>query len=233
MRVTIFVTIFVVIVVLALLVGAVFVATRKVEGFADESKLCTATSYYFEIPEFLSHKECDDIVQASKNMFPSKVGGGNDTDSVLNQSIRKSMQTWFPPGKHPATDALRRKTEQIVKTTGCLDSFTFEDVQVVRYDKRGKYDAHYDGDDCDADCPRDQRLATLLVYLNDDFEGGHTHFPLLNTHVVPEKGKALFFWVADADTRELFKKTLHAGMPVSKGHKWIANQWIRPSEKRV
>lgn len=216
--------IFVTIVVALLL----FASFRKTEGFADESRVCTATTHYFEIPGFLTSAECDDIVRASNNMFPSRIGGAS-TD-VLDTSIRKSMQTWFQSGSHPAIDALQRKTRAAIDATGCMSvPYSFEDVQVVRYDKNGKYDAHYDGDECNGKCPGDQRLATLLVYLNDDFEGGHTHFPLLNASVAPEKGKALFFWVADQETRDLFEKTLHAGMPVGDGHKWIANQWIRPA----
>ena len=225
MRIKVTVAIAIAVVVVVAVIAAA-VVSRK-EGFAEEHKVCNSV-YYFEIPGFLSHDECDDIVRASKDMFPSQVGGGNT--SVLDTSIRKSVQTWFAPGKHPATDALRQRTKDVVDSLGCVRvPFDFEDVQVVRYDKHGKYDAHYDGDECDGVCPYDQRLATMLVYLNDDFEGGHTHFPLLNASVVPQKGKALFFWVADADTRDLFEKTLHAGTPVSNGHKWIANQWIRPA----
>lgn len=212
-----------------LLVASIVVATRsrRTEGFADESKLCGGV-YYMEIPDFLGERECDALVAASANLRPSEVGGLDD--SVLDKSIRRSMQTWYSPGAHEVTDAIRRKTSALVRSTRCLRGrrVRFEEVQVVRYGKGGKYDAHYDGDECDDDeCPRDQRLATLLVYLNDDFEGGKTHFPLLNVSVSPKKGKALFFWVADGKSRDLFEKTLHAGIPVTRGHKWIANQWVR------
>lgn len=216
-------------VLVAAILGGIL-AVRKlgavVEGFADESKLCGG-AYYAEIPGFLSAEECDALVDASGELFPSEVGGSKD--SVLDTNIRKSMQTWYSPGDHRVADAIRRKTKELVRSTGCLDDVRvkYEALQVVRYDKRGKYDAHYDGDECEKECPKDQRLATLLVYLNDDFEGGHTRFPLLNASVVPQKGKALFFWVADGETRDLFEKTLHAGVPVTKGHKWIANQWVR------
>lgn len=205
---------------------ALWIAKRRLEGFAEESKVCNGV-YYAEIPDFLSREECDALIDASGELTPSEVGGSDE--SVLDTSIRKSMQTWYSPGDHRVADVIRTKTENLVRSTGCLDGIKtqYEALQVVRYDKRGKYDAHYDGDECDDECPKDQRLATLLVYLNDDFQGGHTHFPLLNASVVPKKGKALFFWVADGASRDLFEKTLHAGVPVTQGHKWIANQWIR------
>jgi prolyl 4-hydroxylase len=220
----------VVIVFLAILVVLVAALARHfwtVEGFADESKVCGG-AYYMEIPGFLTGAECDDLMRASNKLFPSEVGGSKN--SVLDTSIRKSMQMWYSPGSHCVTDKIRRKTQALIESTRCLPGkLSYEDVQVVRYDKRGKYDPHHDGDECDKECPRDQRLATVLVYLNDDFDGGHTRFPLLNVSVAPEKGKALFFWVADAETRDLFEKTLHGGDPVTKGRKWIANQWVRSS----
>ena len=211
------------------IIVAALARRKRVEEFANESKLCDGV-YFKEIPNFLSARECDALVEASADRRPSEVGGSSV--SVLDESIRRSMQTWYPPGAHRVTDAIREKTKALVRSTGCLRGrrVKFEHVQVVRYGKGGKYDAHYDGDECEkGSCPRDQRLATLLVYLNDDFEGGKTHFPLLDASVVPEKGKALFFWVADEETRELFEKTLHAGVPVTRGRKWIANQWIRPA----
>jgi prolyl 4-hydroxylase len=209
------------------IIVAALARRKRVEEFANESKLCGGV-YYMEIPKFLSERECDALVEASVDLRPSEIGGLDV--SVLDKSIRQSMQTWYPPGAHRVTDAIRKKTKALVESTGCLRGrrTKFEHVQVVRYGKGGKYDAHYDGDECEkASCPRDQRLATLLVYLNDDFDGGNTHFPLLNASVVPEKGKALFFWVADEETRDLFEKTLHAGVPVTRGRKWIANQWVR------
>jgi prolyl 4-hydroxylase len=71
-----------------------------------------------------------------------------------------------------------------------------------------------------------QRMVTFLVYLNDDYDGGHTEFPHLK---VSHKGKAGdgFFFVnalpdGTADTR-----TLHAGRPPLTGEKWIFSQFIR------
>lgn len=202
------------------------------EPFADESRVCGGV-YFREIPGFLSPDECDDLVAASVNLQDSHVGGAFE-ESALDLSVRKSKQMWYGRDVHPTTDKIREKTADLVRRTGCVRHATsMEDVQVVRYGQGGKYDAHHDGDDCGGprgrECPANQRVATLLVYLNDGFEGGRTEFPMLGASVVPEKGKALFFWVADPDTNELFEKTLHAGIPVTRGHKWIANQWIRRS----
>jgi prolyl 4-hydroxylase len=216
----------------AVLVAAVWYWRAKREPFADESKVCGGV-YFREIPGFLTPGECDDLVAASVDLRDSQVGGSFER-SALDLNVRKSKQMWYGPGMHSTTDKIREKTAELVRRTGCVRRATsMEDVQVVRYGRGGKYDAHHDGDDCGGpegrECPANQRVATLLVYLNDGFEGGRTEFPMLGASVVPEKGKALFFWVADPDTNELFEKTLHAGIPVVEGHKWIANQWVRRS----
>lgn len=203
---------------------------RQREPFADESKVCGGV-YFREIPGFLSPDECDDLIAASVDLRDSEVGGSFDV-TALDLNVRKSKQMWYGPGANFTTDKIRKKTAELMRRTGCMsiETTNMEDVQVVRYERQGKYDAHYDGDDCGPgrrECPENQRIATLLVYLNDDFEGGNTEFPKLNASIVPQKGKALFFWVSDPGTLELFEKTLHAGVPVVRGHKWIANQWVR------
>ena len=200
---------------------------RRTEPFADESKLCGGV-YFREFPGFLTPTECDALVAAAeaRGLEPSQVGGVDD--GRLDLSARRSDQTWFAPGEHASTDAIRRKTENLLASTGCVRGYGLESIQVARYGPGGKYDTHYDGDDCAAGaCPADQRIATLMVYLARPEAGGDTSFPLLGKRVTPEKGKALFFWVADPGTRELFEKTLHAGAPVRSGVKWIANQWVR------
>ena len=71
-----------------------------------------------------------------------------------------------------------------------------------------------------------QRVATLVMYLNDVDEGGETVFPELNLSVYPKKGSALYFSYANS-LGQLDEKTLHGGAPVVKGEKWIATKWIR------
>ena len=180
-----------------------------------------------EIPNFLSHEECDDIARAAaqQGFVVSEVGGSTDLDpSKLDLESRRSEQTWFSPGAHPVADVIRRKTKEHLSG---IDTCAFEDIQVARYSKGGYYKTHFDGDDCDDACPKDQRLGTMIVYLREPKRGGNTHFPSLNRSIRPVKGNAVFFWVADPETRKLYKETLHAGEPVMDGVKIIATQWIR------
>jgi prolyl 4-hydroxylase len=63
------------------------------------------------------------------------------------------------------------------------------------------------------------------MYLNDDFDGGETFFPKINKKVVPELGKAVLFYSVN-NNGVLLQKSLHGGLPVQSGEKWIANKWI-------
>ncbi|MFT3728708.1 MAG: 2OG-Fe(II) oxygenase [Terricaulis sp.] len=71
-----------------------------------------------------------------------------------------------------------------------------------------------------------QRVLTFLIYLNDDYEGGETAFPLLNWSFKGKAGDALMFWnLSAAGERE--QLSLHAGTPVTKGEKWLLSKWMR------
>ncbi len=71
-----------------------------------------------------------------------------------------------------------------------------------------------------------QRVATVLIYLNDGYEGGETHFPRLDWRFRGNVGDALIFWnLSAAGEREM--DSLHAGLPVTKGEKWLLSKWVR------
>lgn len=56
-----------------------------------------------------------------------------------------------------------------------------------------------------------QSLLTLVVYLNDDFEGGETEFPELGRTIVPRRGSALLFQ----------HRVLHIASRVQRGEKLV------------
>jgi prolyl 4-hydroxylase len=78
---------------------------------------------------------------------------------------------------------------------------------------------------------RGQRVKTLLVYLNADFTGGETEFPLLHRHFRPPAGSALLFHNVD-DRQQVERRSLHAGTPPAAGEKWVISKWFRSKELR-
>jgi hypothetical protein len=73
---------------------------------------------------------------------------------------------------------------------------------------------------------RGQRIQTLLVYLNDAFEGGETDFPTLGLKFKGRKGDALAFTNVLADGSP-DRRMRHAGLPPTTGEKWLLSQWMR------
>jgi prolyl 4-hydroxylase len=101
-----------------------------------------------------------------------------------------------------------------------------EACQLTRYEVDQEYRGHWDyfnHKGCAIDQEND-RKATVILYLNDNFEGGETRFDKLNITVKPKKGTALYFTYENEDTKDL---SFHAGLPVKFGTKNIATFWLR------
>jgi prolyl 4-hydroxylase len=60
------------------------------------------------------------------------------------------------------------------------------------------------------------------MYLNTPDGGGATAFPEIGLTVTALRGSAVYFAYDTGDTT-----SLHAGLPVTKGEKWIATKWLR------
>jgi prolyl 4-hydroxylase len=71
-----------------------------------------------------------------------------------------------------------------------------------------------------------QRVATFLIYLNDDYEGGETHFPRLGLRHKGKVGDGIVFSNA-LSTGAADIRSVHAGRPPTRGEKWIFSQFIR------
>lgn len=76
-----------------------------------------------------------------------------------------------------------------------------------------------------------QRVATVVAYLSGVEAGGETEFPRRGLRVVPRPGAALAFRNVHADGR-IDEDSLHAGLPVQRGEKWIATLWLRERSLR-
>lgn len=76
-----------------------------------------------------------------------------------------------------------------------------------------------------------QRVRTLLVYLNDGYEGGETLFPRLEAGFRPAPGGALIF-DSVTDDGAMDPRTLHEGSPTTSGEKWVISKWFRTKALR-
>jgi prolyl 4-hydroxylase len=71
-----------------------------------------------------------------------------------------------------------------------------------------------------------QRTRTIFCYLNNVEEGGATDFPAVGKRVEPRRGSCVLFHNVKQDGSP-DPDSLHAGMPVVRGEKWLATLWIR------
>ena len=73
---------------------------------------------------------------------------------------------------------------------------------------------------------RGQRTWTAMVYLNEPEDGGATRFKLIGKTVQPEAGK-LLAWNNLLPDGRANPATLHQGMKVRRGTKYVLTKWFR------
>ena len=164
-------------------------------------------------------------------------------------STSLTMATLSPAGSWPIA------VQKRVSTFTSLPWTCSEALQLVRYTVNQSFGDHTDffppgaAGNVGGGSASGQRLFTAFLYLNDDFEGGETVFPLINITVAPKKGTMLFWrntlkaphpalprGNAAPDvpfaSPAVDGRTEHRGNPVLKGVKYAANLWIleRPFE---
>ncbi len=71
-----------------------------------------------------------------------------------------------------------------------------------------------------------QRTATIVTYLNTDFEGAETLFPDAGVKFRGGVGDAIVFVNVLPDGTPDYN-TRHCGLPPTSGRKWVLSQWIR------
>lgn len=107
-----------------------------------------------------------------------------------------------------------------------------EPIQGQRYDIGQEFKAHTDyfepkGQDFAKYCAvAGQRTWTFMIYLNQPEAGGATRFKAVDKIVQPEQGK-LLCWNNMDETGQPNPATMHHGMKVRKGVKYIITKWFR------
>lgn len=126
---------------------------------------------------------------------------------------------------------VRAVEEEIVKLTG-LDLAHGEPIQGQRYAEGQEFKAHTDyfepgGLDYERYCAvAGQRTWTVMIYLNQPDAGGATRFKHIDKIVQPETGKLLAWNNLNPDG-SVNVWTLHHGMKVRRGTKYIVTKWFR------
>ena len=117
----------------------------------------------------------------------------------------------------PAVHAMNRR----IAALSALPIEHGEPLQILRYQPGQEYKPHFDWLDVG-----NRRVATALLYLNDDYEGGETAFTEIGLSVRGHAGDLLVFTSRGSDGG-LDPLSKHAGLPVKSGTKYLGSRWIR------
>jgi len=168
---------------------------------------------------FLTPQECSFLAQAAAPAFRPAAVGMTSSGQTMRSAVRTCETAAFPwVAETPAIHAINRR---IASASGTQAEWG-ETLQVLRYHPGQEFKPHRD---C-TEATDNQRVLTMLVYLNDAYTGGETLFLKNGLEVRGKLGDALLFRNAD-DSGQPDPDSLHAGLPVKTGMKLVASRWIR------
>jgi len=179
----------------------------------------------------LSDDECDQMIALAQPRLTRSETVHNQSGGSEVHEARTSDGMFFDRSEHPLCDRIERRIAALLNWP--LENG--EGLQVLRYRPGAEYKAHHDYfDPAQPGTPTilqrgGQRVASIVMYLNTPTRGGGTSFPDVGVEVGPMRGNAVFF---SYDRPHVVTRTLHAGMPVLEGEKWVATKWLREREFR-
>lgn len=176
----------------------------------------------------LAADECDELIALSRGKLERSSVVNSETGAYDVHPHRTSAGTHFARGENELIRRIEARIADLVQ----IPVERGEPLQILHYQPGGEYRPHFDY--FDPAQPGNevvlkhggQRIATLVMYLNDVEAGGSTVFPQVGLDVLPRRGNAVYFAYA-AEDGQLDARTLHGGSPVSAGEKWIATKWFR------
>ncbi|KAI8005230.1 Prolyl 4-hydroxylase 1 [Camellia lanceoleosa] len=192
---------------------------------------------------FLSVEECDYLRAIAKPRLQISTVVDTKTGKGIKSDVRTSSGMFLSPEerKYPMVQAIEKRISvysQVPIENGEL-------IQVLRYEKNQFYRPHHDYFSDTFNLKRGgQRVATVLMYLSDNVEGGETYFPAASSGqagsdecscggkmmkglcVKPVKGDAVLFWSMGLDGQS-DPNSIHGGCQVLSGEKWSATKWMR------
>lgn len=184
-----------------------------------EPELLSEAPWVARYAGLVSESECAEIAAAvAEIMEPARVADPR-TGRLIAHPVRTSDGAVIGPTRENL--AVRMVNLRLAAITG-TDVAQGEALTVLRYAPGQEYRAHLDA----LPGEPNQRILTALVYLNAGYEGGETRFLANGLTVRGRPGDVLVFRNTGLDGGA-DQSALHAGLPVTRGVKWLATRWIR------
>ena len=177
----------------------------------------------FIVRDFLDEAACAGLIQRiDARRRPSEISD----DQGISQ-FRTSETCDLDPA-----DPLVAAVDRAIAALLGIAPDSGEPIQGQRYAPGQEFKAHTDtfepgGADYYAHCADSgNRAWTAMIYLNRPDDGGATRFKAIGKSIQPEVGKLVAWSNLLADGRPN-PATLHQGMKVRRGNKYIVTKWYR------
>jgi prolyl 4-hydroxylase len=205
-------------------VGRDVAARLEANPHVQPALIGAATAYYY--PDFLTADQCKHVIRLiDQNRRPSTLLSERE-DYGFRTSESCDMDRYSPDVS--PIDTSIAELMGIAPQRG-------ETMQGQRYAPGQHFRAHHDFfHENQSYWPKmkltgGQRTWTAMIFLNDVEEGGATWFPQAGLRVSPRRG-LLLAWNNMAEDGSPNLLTLHEGMPVVKGVKYIITKWFREND---
>ncbi|KQZ55665.1 hypothetical protein ASD53_14615 [Lysobacter sp. Root559] len=186
-----------------------------------------------QVDGLLSADECRLLIASAQPSLQRSQTIDPDTGAPVPHALRTSSDSAFDPIVEDL--ALRLVQLRMAHAAGVALPQA-EHLTVLRYAPGEEYRPHRDyrpPESLERDRPQaGNRLRTICVYLNTVEAGGETEFPVAGARIAPLPGRAVIFDNLHPDGRP-DPDSLHAGLPVLRGEKWLATLWLRERTYRL
>ena len=177
----------------------------------------------FVVRDFLTRKECEGLVRMiDKDKIPSQILAPTE-----DPEFRTSESCNFD-SRRPLVRVIEDKLTLLLG----IQPEHGETIQGQRYDVGQQFKPHHDffyvGEPYweEMDRTGGQRTWTAMMFLNEPKSGGQTFFPEAGVKITPRAGNLLAWNNLDA-AGEPNPFSLHQGMPVLGGVKYVITKWYR------
>ncbi|MDT9599413.1 prolyl hydroxylase family protein [Sphingosinicella rhizophila] len=187
-------------------------------------KIPTSGLDLFVVRDFLDARQCATLVKLiDSDRRPSDILADDEPDPEFRTSESCNLSP-----RHPVVRAVEDKISQLIG----IDPAQGETVQGQRYAVGQQFKPHHDFFFVDqpywAEQERTggQRTWTAMIFLNEPEAGGQTGFPNVDVKVTPRTGN-LLAWNNMDELGMPNPRSLHTGMPVEAGTKYVITKWYR------
>ncbi len=159
--------------------------------YLDGDSLDHSAPLVWTIPHVMSPSECTAAIARIEQLGPAVAPVSTARGFVMMPDVRNNERVMFDDIDLAARLFTRIEQSLPRQLCGMHAVGANERFRCYRYQPGQQFAAHFDG--CYERNSQERSLLTLIVYLNDDFEGGRTAFLDFGLAAIPKAGTALVF----------------------------------------